>query len=851
MVPPPDNTGSEFPDFDKMTPEEAMAWLESLARRQGANADEFLTDANLDIPELPPDTVVDEPGYVPFSMTDKVDERPRQERKPEPPAPPKEEKEPEINIADQAQAVPDMSMEEAALDPMQWLDSLAAHPGEELEDLGLFGEGEADQFEAIFLDDEATSQAAALKFDFELDTEAPLNLEPPALPEMDDTFALDWNLEEPTPSEQQPAAVGEEDPLGGMDPMLWLESLAIRQGASADQLTTAANLEIEEVPEGTVVDEPGYVPFDISDGARAKKSPTPVPSEPEPQPIEAAAPSEEPAASPDELTALIGDDPMKWLESLAKRQGAKSEELTTTADLEIPELPPDTVVDEPGYTEYSPFSSFGDDEVRAKPRRVEVEPEPAPEPMAEELEPVAELFEAGDDALAWLADLAGEPEGDLSALLAEEEAPASDSISAEQLAEMTDEDIAYAQAHGQLTPQQELEWLQRQAHKLAEVRESQEMDISFLEEAEEEVRPAEPAELPSWLVEMQQVPEVSFEEEGTLEPEMLDIADWLGEAAPEAAVETSMPENLPELSGLPELTLEADVDSLWEEAAPQEIVPQEELIPESELAAFLEGDFGASAEDSLADALDDEFERKLVGDESEPEWYTEAVARGPVEAPPPIEVPPAPVVETLAEAAPIDMPDWLKDTTEEVPSDMAEGMPDWLAEPVAAEPVAPFEGMPDWLATVEEQAVGTTGLDWLPKEEVRPTPEPEQQPKPVLRAPEPTPEPVVSGRGLVIPPGPLFDKYRERLEANQNDYATRLALARALHANREVGTDLDHYEVLIEASQLLQDVSTDLKNLMQEQENNPRVRRLLGDTYMRQGMLQDALDAYRSALEQL
>ena len=45
MVPAPD----EFPDFDSMTPEEQMAWLESLARRQGANADEFVTAADQDI----------------------------------------------------------------------------------------------------------------------------------------------------------------------------------------------------------------------------------------------------------------------------------------------------------------------------------------------------------------------------------------------------------------------------------------------------------------------------------------------------------------------------------------------------------------------------------------------------------------------------------------------------------------------------------------------------------------------------------------------------------------------------------------------------------------------------------
>jgi hypothetical protein len=55
------------PDFENMSPEEIMAWMETLAKRQGAT-EGFTTDADLDIPEIDPDTVViDEPGYVPYS----------------------------------------------------------------------------------------------------------------------------------------------------------------------------------------------------------------------------------------------------------------------------------------------------------------------------------------------------------------------------------------------------------------------------------------------------------------------------------------------------------------------------------------------------------------------------------------------------------------------------------------------------------------------------------------------------------------------------------------------------------------------------------------------------------------
>ena len=39
------------PNFDAMTPEEIMAWMETLAKRQGADTDTLTTKADLDIAE--------------------------------------------------------------------------------------------------------------------------------------------------------------------------------------------------------------------------------------------------------------------------------------------------------------------------------------------------------------------------------------------------------------------------------------------------------------------------------------------------------------------------------------------------------------------------------------------------------------------------------------------------------------------------------------------------------------------------------------------------------------------------------------------------------------------------------
>jgi hypothetical protein len=213
-VPEPVAAASTSSD-DPLGGMDPMAWLESLAARQGANRDELTTAANLDIPVLPPDTVIDEPGYTPGYDTGKSEIVKREPAKAPPPAP----------------------------------------------------------IEA-----------------------APVQPPPPPVPPVEPV-----KVPEPPPPAPEPVASAA-DPLGGMDPMAWLESLAARQGANRDELVTAANLDIPLPPADSVIDEPGYIdydPFGGSGAGRVQEPPRaaePLPAPPTPQPTPAAASIEDPLA---------------------------------------------------------------------------------------------------------------------------------------------------------------------------------------------------------------------------------------------------------------------------------------------------------------------------------------------------------------------------------------------------------------------------------------------------------------------------------------------------------------------------------------------------------------------------
>ncbi len=218
---------ADTPDFDSMSPEEVMAWLETLAKRQGAH-EGFTTAANLDVPEIDPSTVViDEPGYVPYGETPPA--RPAAPPRAEPPAaaapPPVRRAEPaRLPFEDDEQETQPAPASPAA-QGLAWLESLAADQG-----------GDFPQIDLSALTVEPPAPAA------------------PAPPVAANPLAWLESLAEgqeeaaaPPPASPAPASVG--DPLAaGVDPMLWLESLARRQGARAEELTTAANIPLPAAP---------------------------------------------------------------------------------------------------------------------------------------------------------------------------------------------------------------------------------------------------------------------------------------------------------------------------------------------------------------------------------------------------------------------------------------------------------------------------------------------------------------------------------------------------------------------------------------------------------------------------
>ncbi len=839
MVPPPDTPGDEFPDFENMSLEEQMAWLESLAKRQGASEDEFLTDADLDIP-IPENAVIDEPGYVPYSIRETPAEQAAvpgdeteelEELAEEIEEEFEEEIEPEWEVvSDEIDAVP-----EGASDPMQWLDTLSVQTGEErseaidelaepaevgesvatgdqleaqpLAEYGLPGERgeEQPEFEPEVVDEGET----ALGWDEEIQAEG--EVEP----------AMSWADLEPSEEFELGAILGEQEPFEGelesifpedVDAESWLADLAEQPDAELGESIPFG----DEEPES---DEAPIVEGAIAPEGEASEDLWAVEPDSELEPLPEDAVQAGLAGQPDvedDMAILAGADPMAWLETLAKRQGAKIEELTTAADLEIPELPEDTVVDEPGYVQYSPFELLPRDESEEVERGAGLGEEAQPE--REEIEALSDLGMI-DESLAWLSEVVTEPDIDLAAVLAVEgmagefppgEALAAETLEADPLGDMTDEEIAFAQAHGQLSGEQELAWLKRQADKLAEVRQVEEATAAA---AIEDLEPAEPAELPPWLAEMRS--------ETLLDEEALDA-------------ETSFPDV-------------AELEQLLDEGVLEDIDIESVSVPESELEAFLSGEFVPEEVDQLAEALDEEYDRRIAQDDSEPEWYAQAVAQVAAETVGQTEAPAIEGDEDFVEAVPVEIPDWLKMTAEESEQAAIEEIPSWLTEPLQAE--AEVGEVPEWLAEMSEEPAKET-FEWAPPAPAPDLPELAEWMAHETAPAEPSPD-VMARAAESIPQTELFNTYRRRLEEDPYDFVNRLGLARALRANQELVPSMDQYEALIDNDQLLEDVSHDLAGLVEAHPETPRVRRLLGDAYMHQGKLQDALDAYRSALDLL
>lgn len=511
---PPDT-----PDFDSMSPEEVMAWLESLAKRQGAH-EGFTTAANVDIPEIDPSTVtIDEPGYVPYGETPPA--RPPQSvparvEQPAASAPPVTPPAPaRLPFADdEAEQETQVAPVAPAAQGLAWLESLAADQG-----------GDFPQFDLSALTVEPTPPAAPPPANPLSWLESLAEGRPPAAP--------------PAPATPPPAPdlTSVEDPLAaGVDPMVWLESLARRQGARAEELTTRADA-----------------------------------------PLPPSAPS--PAAA----------DPAAWLESLAAEGGF-----------------------EPAPAASAPMS---DDAIR---RALQAGEEIPPDQMAAFLDrQLARQIEAGE----------------LSAQALDEE---------EALAPLPAFDPDAPPVPGDIPA-----WLLEQVQIPPAVERLQRPPL-----VEEIVEPPPVLDLPDWLRDDfadEQVPELedifaAEEPAPAAAAEFIDASDpWVEAFEQEAQMPDVDSGELPEwyTRNLRDPARLAAVERLARGEPPQEAaaaLPPETHLPPGEPEAVPEWAEASAPTEALPDWLREE----TAADEDMPDWLREAEAA----------------------VSPADIPDWLRDTVE-------------------------------------------------------------------------------------------------------------------------------------------------------------------------------------------
>ena len=87
--------------------------------------------------------------------------------------------------------------------------------------------------------------------------------------------------------------------------------------------------------------------------------------------------------------------------------------------------------------------------------------------------------------------------------------------------------------------------------------------------------------------------------------------------------------------------------------------------------------------------------------------------------------------------------------------------------------------------------------------------------------------------------------------ARPDDHRSRLALARAYRDEERWDDALAQYGKLVKAGALVDAVIEDLEQVVAQQTANHATYLLLGDAYMKDGRLQQALDTYREAMARL
>jgi tetratricopeptide (TPR) repeat protein len=177
----------------------------------------------------------------------------------------------------------------------------------------------------------------------------------------------------------------------------------------------------------------------------------------------------------------------------------------------------------------------------------------------------------------------------------------------------------------------------------------------------------------------------------------------------------------------------------------------------------------------------------------------------------------------------------------------AEVIPPAIAAPAAEEPMARVAAEPQTAPQTEE----TPPAPIEPAPESKPLPEVSSSMMEELLVGEmaPASAPVPAGAAPAgEPPSPFIKQALERLAIRPDDHEMRLTLARAWRDAGRLDAATEHYAALIEANQHLDSIVSDLEKVTGELPAGHASLVLLGDAYMKQGRLSDALSVYRRAL---
>jgi hypothetical protein len=861
---------SDMPDFDSMTPEELMKWMESLAVRQGAT-EGLTTSADMAVAEVSADDerLAGKGDYVPYGWTeDKWKERLAKEEEekkakgqaapaaakpaPEPEAAPPPAPEPvaQASQPSAASSTPDFdSMTPEEL--MKWMESLAVRQGateglttsadmavEEVDasDERLAGKGDyvpygwtEDKWKERLAKEEEEKRAkgkaagaaapkATPEPEFEFEEEAEASFEMPDFDTVEETGTMepiaanpmDWLSSLGAPDDSLPNLELNLDVLGdlavneesGGDPMAWLSGLSNDTGSDAlASLSALANDEASEE------DSLSWMTFDSED----------------------ASPAEEGS--------------LEWMESLAARQGADSEELVTDARFNIPE-PLNLDDTSPGYEEFSFEKATG-----VMPDSERMPAVGVPELNLEDPESWLDNLASGSNIIGGGDDDEEDDDFFLEELEEEEEAP---SHNFEAIAE----DVKSKLDKGTASPE-EIEQFFMHAFTKAGERTDVEDYLESGDSEESDIAMPVQAEIPDWLRDSMETME-AVEEETVNAPRPSDTGEMMAaqlfgdEAAPIPAelpdwLSTGMGEDtgaigedifavVEESPATPAFAL--DTQDTWVEAFSQEESGELAEWYENAVAGLESGELPAAAAlvGSLAVAnLPDEDSLQPGTPMRVPDWLS-----GEVTVIESVEVAATLVDDmdwlTTDEAAAVeaDMPDWLKDTVDDsVTADDA--LPEWLQGENLD--IAPAD-IPDWLReTVEEEEVTSILSEPV---QAKPTP---PAPVPTPPAPKPMTMPAVVKQS----PAPV------PVAVANIDVAATLQSAQSKLGSGDIAGAILDYEQVIRANAALPQVESAMQKLADDKNHkgNPAVHRVLGDVLMRQGKLQQALDTYRKALNLL